>query len=278
MTAPVTVKVDMKPFNDSLHALGKGLNMSVNRLLPYHAASVWKTAMNRTKTLKTKTVDRAAKVRALNDIGLSSKQTRGDAASTSINLGLRGDYGRVFVRLKPPTGKPRFVKTHDPVFSKNLVSAKTGKPVNLRKDYEQAAVADVREFKAAYRERLKLAKNTTHFGKQSFLSALQDLNRLFGIDWMKVPPVGVPGLNKILKAADRNGKTHKNGYAAIRIKDPKKLTIEMENHFPSDKIEAAKKIQSAIQSRQSAINREMRIGLFKDMEKVLQRYPFMKIR
>lgn len=276
MTQPVTVKVDMRPFNESLDALAKGLNMSVNKALPYHTASVWKTAMNRTKTLKVKAVDRAAKVRALNDIGLSSKQTRGDSASTSINLGIRGDYGRVFVQLRTPNGKRRFVKTHDPRFSRNLVSSRTGKPVNLRKDYLQSANADVAEFKAAYRDRLATAKNTTHFGKQSFISALNDLQLLTGVNWMDVPPKRVPGLAKILKATDRNGKSWKNGYAAIRIKDPKRLTIEMENHFPSDAAKVAQSIQSAIASRKAAIDREMRTGVFKDMEKVAQRYPFMK--
>lgn len=277
MTQPVTVRVDLKPFNDSLDALAKGLNKSVTELLPYHAASVWKTAMNRTRTLTTKSIERAAKVRALNDIGLSSKQTRGQSAATSINMGIRADYGRVFLQVRPPNGKRRFIKTHDPAFGKNLVSSRSGKPVKLPTQYEKAVDADVGEFKSGYRERLATAKNTTHFGKQSFLSALQDLHRLTGIDWTKITPLNVPGLAKIMKATDRKGRSHRNGYAAIRVRDPKRMTIEMENHFPSDAAKAEQSINSAIITVDARIKRETKVGLFNNLSEVVKRYPFLKI-
>jgi hypothetical protein len=271
------VTVNLKDFSLSLDALANALKRSNEQVLPYHVASIVKTAMNRTKTVDRAKIDRNTKVRTIRQLGLNTKAIYGDPAATSINLGVRGDYGRVYLRLKPKSGKPRFIKTHDPVFRKNLTSSKTGKPVNIRPDYLNLIQADVNEFKAVLREKTALAKNLPHFGKASWLPILFDLKNIFGIDWMDAPPKSVPGLAKILKATDRNGKTWRNG-SARKLSSGESLLIEIENHFPAlEKAGLTEKLNGAIVTRKRAIDREMRTGVFDDWEQLQTRYPFMKV-
>jgi hypothetical protein len=273
----VTATLDQRGFAQSLDMLAKGLKKSRDEVLPYHTASCIKRAMIITKSWDSAAYEKNIRLLSLREKKLTRKDDLGNAA-TQINIGQRGTYGRVFLRLRPTGGKPRFIKTHDPVFAKNLTSNKSGKEFRIKPDYLAHVDSDVADYKQIEANKSKQQKGRMFLAKHSWIGPLNDMRFLFGIDWLNdVPPLSVPGLKKILGGTDRRGIQHKNGGIKIIRNDTEKLNIYVMNWLPSAaKWQIQQKMDSAIASRKSAIMRETRAKVFADLEQIARRYPFMK--
>lgn len=280
-TAPkATVAINLTAFHQSLRDFSRATGVSAQKLLPYHVCSVMKRAMNSTRSWSPKKWETNQWMRTNDKLGMSSALKSAQSgrsrpmSMTNINIGRRSDAaGRTWLRLRPKgSKKPNFIMMREKGFKKGPMKPTWERAINR---YSPMVDADVSRFESELKSNKTKAKDSTHFAKNSFLPIMEDMRLLFGVDWMLVPPLRVPGLAKILKATDRNGRTHRNGSTRVIDRSTSKLKILVTNRFP-DTEEVRNKINSAIISRRNALANDIKHGVFKSADEVAKRYPFIK--
>lgn len=276
-----SVTVNLTEFYKATDELAKQAGMSVEEIWPIQAASVVKTAMNRTKSW-----DKARhklegdyRLRAAKDMGIAGK--RRTQETTSINLGIKAPYGRVFHKFtkrkgaKYPNQKRKgpygFAMSHAAGFDPQPLKGWDMKDrLNIR--------ADINEFKALVGEYMEGFEEKLYFSKRSWYDILVSLSKQAKFNINDIPPTRIVGLRKIKRATAADGHVYVNGMSKITGKASfGNFVVHVQNSFP----EAVKNklniiLGQAINARRRAIYKDIEKGVFADIKKRSKKYPFIK--
>jgi hypothetical protein len=162
---------------------------------------ILKAWAGRTSVATQAQVDLRTRVRVVRDLDLTGGK-RNREASISVNAGLRGPFGRVFMRKRDGTGWRR---THEAGFRPIWQHYKRGDWIDL-----QEAVADVRL--GIQREQPR-GRRSIGFARQSVVQIADSL----GIDLGRVAGGGLSGagLAKARASMASNGRSYRNGFGIM---------------------------------------------------------------
>lgn len=224
------------------------------------AGSILKVCAARTKVAKAARAEIDARRMALR---------KGDARSSnyervSVTIGMRGNavYGKVW-RLTGTRDRLGVQQTHGANFAP------------LHRHYGDEAWNDIQRVIARFLGALKVArpaiKGAAGLARQSWVQIADDL----GIRLEDVPggTLSAAALSRARRAIATNGRSYKSGQAR-EFGEAKKFTIQLTNNLPyGRKITLDRVLAGAIQGRVKFFERNVALGVFENLDKMLKAYP-----
>lgn len=246
--------------------------VSVKATIRAEAGSILKTCASRTKVAKANNIALNARLFIVKQLGYA--HGRSDLVSNghiAINVGIRGDFGKVWQSVVKTSGPKKgtlgWQQTHGPNF----------KPLN--RHFGQKRWTDLQEavsdFKYEEKKRLPLAKRSAGLARQSWLLIGDDL----GIRLEDVPggSISAAGLAKARAALASDGRAYKNG-TAREMGEARRFSITLTNQLPyGRRINLDRVLVSAIQGRVKFFERNVSLGVFQSLDKMLKAYPGVRV-
>ena len=264
---------ELDKFAAAMRAIAQVSQVNGEEVVRGEAGVILKTWAGRTKVAtEAKAVLRGRK-RLIKRIGLTSAPDPGDI---SINVGLKGQAGRVWVRSPAkrhghPAGRPFRIAgmlmddgsfTASPYHQKNAIWGQLMRTTGLAGPAIARAVA--------------AAKKTIGLGRQSII---QIADRL-GIKLETVKGGGALGATAIAKARAAlasNGQLYVNGLASVS-KTADHFSITLINNYPrgmAQKMDST--LAGVIAGRVKFFERNMGEGVFLAQSRVAKAYPFLQV-
>lgn len=264
---PVKVRVDAsaigRRYGAALREMARLSGFPIAQVLKAEAGSILKTWAGRTKIAKAKQVTIRGRVKAARALGFTQARTPGDV---TVNAGLKGPYGRVWVRTK----NNKWRMAMGPGF----------KPVPVR--WERGTWTDIEEavhdFGRVERKMIQQGKRSVGLSRQSVIQIADAL----GIDLSTVPGTGISpaGIAKARAALASNGAYHKNGTgSSLFVNATERATIRMINTLPYNvSANMDRTLQLVIAGRAGYFERNYRLGVFKTLGGIAAKYPGLSVR
>lgn len=251
-------------FSESIRTLSKLTGFSERTVTLAECGIVLKTCAGRTKVAAPKTIDVRAQVRALRTLGLTGGASNREA-NVSINAGLRGPYGKVFLRKKDGVGWRR---THNAGFQVINRHYKKGDWIDI-----QEAIADAnREMDKARRA----GQQSAGLSRQSWVQMADDL----GITLEDVPGGGISaaGLKKARAAMASNGKVYANGYASATDDPGRAFYATLTNRLPYwPKLHFDSILAGVIAGRAKFFQQNVERAVFASYAETVRKYPWLRL-
>lgn len=227
------------------------------------AGSILKKCAALTKVAPIEKVDRGAKLRALKSLKLTG------GGEISINAGIRGTFGRVFIRKKPGSiGGAKYRRTHEPEFS----------PLNQHYKDEQWARLQlaIAQAKTTVATATKDARSSAGLARQSWVMIATSL----GIDLTRVPGGGISNktIREAAAARARGNKLYENGLSREE-QTQERYFVTLINRLPyGRKLRLDSTLQAAIAGRVSYITANMARGAFDSIDSVIKKFPRWQLK
>lgn len=265
---PAKVTFDMtnaeRNFSRVMDELAKLPGFDRRTVVMAEAGSILKKCAALTKVAPLDKIDRGAKLRALKSLKLTG------GGDISINAGIRGDYGRVFIRKLPNSRSPgnsKYRRTHDAPFRALNQHYKDAQWENLSNTIDNA--------QQAIGKATKDAKASAGLARQSWIQIAASL----GIDLTRVPGAGLSAkdIRAALASRARGDKLYENGIAREEKKN-ESYFVTLINRLPyGRRIGLDKTLRAAIAGRVSYITVNMAKGAFDSIESVIKKFPRWKL-
>lgn len=233
------------------------------------AGSILKQCVNRTKIANPARIDVRTRVAVLHAIGLTK---RSGVGGITINAGVRGEIGRVWVETNGGRGKGKPFKLAGQQNSDG--SAFT--PEN--RHWKSGTWTDIKEAAAdsgnQLASRIPMGRQSAGLARQSWVQIADEL----GIRLESVPGGGSSAaIAKARQAMASNGRYYLNGLAAQNEQQGKSYFVTLINRLPYHaKAGLDAVLASVIAGRVGLYRRTFANGAFQSVQKAARNYPWMK--
>lgn len=234
-------------------------------VLKAEAGSILKKWAGETEVATQAFVDRRARLKVTRAWGVSGSSSRGSRKADhaiTVNAGVRGVAGRMFILKKDGSG---FRRTHEAGF----------RPLNQH--YKPAQWRDLNEVahgvQADWQKNIPLARRSVGLARQSVVQIADSL----GIDLIKVAGQGVSsaGIAKARAAMASNGRSYRNGSSVVGGTDVKPY-IDLINSLPyatSPRLGMDTALAGVIAGRTKYFQKSYEKGAFDSFEKTARAFP-----
>lgn len=261
---PAKVTFDMtnaeKNFALVMDKIGELPGFDRRKVILAEAGSILKRCAALTKVAPQERIDRGAKLRALKSLKLTG------GGEISINAGIRGDYGRVFIQKSPTSRNPggsKYRRTHNANFA----------AINqhYRDDQWARLVKAIDDAQEAIGSATKDARKSAGLARQSWIQIATNL----GIDLSRVPGAGLSAkaIREAAASRARGNRLYENGIAREEKKN-ESYFVTLINRLPyGRKIGLDQTLRAAIAGRVSFISLNMAKGTFDSIDSVIKKFP-----
>jgi hypothetical protein len=253
-------------FSQSLRTLAKLQGFSEQTVTTAEAGVVLKTCAGRTKVAKPDAVSRSARVRTLRGLGFT--RTAGPESIT-INAGLRGAAGRVWLR----TRKDKYQLVGQ--MSDNAQKLTPSKYHLRAGDY-----TDVKEAAADYglalKRALPAALESAGLARQSWVQIADQI----GLVLEDVPGGGASpaAIAKARRVLASNGRSYQNGTGTTAFEENKSFFITLINRLPyNTKIGLDAVLLSTLAGRARYFEQNVARGVLASHAETVRAYPWLKL-
>lgn len=267
----------MADYSQALRRLAQLTGMDQRQVLLAEAGAILKTWAGRTKVAKTEDADRRTRIAVIGPRGLELSKAS-EPGDVSVNMGVRGSFGRVWVRSP-------YKRHHDakagtrPYRLAGVIDAKSlsFRPMNYH--WKTGTWVDITEAVAdvtsKLRSKIPKGRRATGLARQS---VIQIADRL-GIDLNAVKGGGISaaGIAKARKALATTGIQYQNGTGNSEG-DGIKSTVTLINNLPSGvKQGMDRTLLGIINGRQKFFQQSYAKGAFDTMTRTARAYPWLRV-
>jgi hypothetical protein len=267
----------MRQYGQALRRLAELSGFDQRAVLLGEAGVILKTWAGRTKVATNREADRRTwrHVIGPDGLGLNAKRVQAPG-DISVNMGIRGQFGRVWVRTsgRRGSGRPyRLAGTIDPrsyAFRPENRHWKRGTWVDIKE-----AAEDV-----AYEGRKKIPKGraATGLARQSVVQIADAL----GIDLLSVKGGGslsAAGIAKARAAMATSGRQHKNGTGSVAGEQINTVVTLMNNlpYATKPSVGMDKTLRGILAGRAKFFQQSYAKGAFDTMTSAARAYPWMRV-
>jgi hypothetical protein len=259
-----TLTIDATGFRRAILGLSQFTPLGVRAVIRAEAGSILKACAGDTKVATQDQVDLRTRVRTIRDLDLTGGK-RNREATISVNAGLRGPFGRVFMRKRDGTGWRR---THEAGFKPLHQHYRRGDWIDL-----QEAIATVR---SALRRAIPAARGAIGLARQSWVQIADD----FGTPLERVPggKLSAAGIAKARAAIASTGQQYRNGQAR-EYSDNRTFVLTLINRLPfGRKIQLDSILARHVNGRARYFEQNLARGVFDNMAHTLRAYPGLRIQ
>lgn len=260
---------ELKKFSEAGRVIAAAVGVSVETWARAEAGVILKTWAGRTKVAPEKRLERGGLLRAYREArrkaGFSTYKGGVEPGQASINLGIRGPFGRVWYRTRTP-GR-RFQMAYGKGFSSGRRVPNADWP---------GVSALVSDFRAHYAGLVAAAKRAAGLSRQSIVQIADDL----GIRLEDVKGGGNlsgAGIAKARNALASNGQHYRNGYGIVG-QTAREFFVTLVNRYP--KIGALfmdVTLQGVIAGRLAYFQRHLEEGTFVSAKEAARAYPYVEV-
>ncbi len=255
---------ELRKFTDAGNAIAKAAGASFEEWAHGESEvilSMWAAGVAVTKLAP---AENRARVRVMRDLGFTGGNPNRES-NISINAGIRGPRGRVFLRKKAGGGN-QWRRTHDANFQPLWQHYKDGDWIDL-----QEAIRDVQ---VGWAKAVVAAKGALGLARQSIVQIGDSL----GLH-IERATVGLSGseIAQARSAVASNGQHYQNG-EGVEEKSPTKYSIELICKYP--KIQQARIDQALIQTigrRIGFFQRNAAAHVFDSIAQTARAYPYLQV-
>lgn len=265
MKATLDAKAAVGAYHRAFQTMKILPGFSHREILRAEAGVILKTWAGETKVSTQDRADRGSRLRAIRGLGLTGGKRNPDADIT-VNAGIRGPYGRVFMRKRNSqslSGRNRWRRTHEAGFKPLWQHYKRGDWIDL-----QEAVGDV---KRAVAREIPMGRGSIGLSRQSVVQIADDLRIDLGrVAGGRLSPAG---LAKARAAIASNGRSYRNGQGS-QGGDEIRFQIHLLNRLPYNaKIGMDRQLVSILQRRAKFIETAYAKGAFRSIDRAARSFP-----
>ncbi len=259
----------MADYSQALRRLAQLSGFDQKQVLLAEAGAILKTWAGRTKVVKQADADKRSWISVLGKRGLDLGSAR-EPGDISVNMGVRGNFGRVWVRTD--RGKFKLAGQIDP-------RSYDFRP--MQHHWKRKTWIDIKEVAAdvAFQARKKLPKGRQAAGlaRQSVVQIADALN----IDLLAVKGGGISaaGIAKARAAIATTGRAHRNGAGTVTGQEIQ-TTVRLINSLPyasAPKVAMDTTLRGIIAGRVKFFYTSYAKGAFDTMTKTARAYPWLRV-
>lgn len=260
---------ELKKFSESGQVIAGVMGTSVELWARSEAAVILKAWAGKTKVGAESKLERRGLIeayrRARRAVGFSVYKGGVEPGQASINLGIRGTFGRVWYRTRK-NGK--FQPTHAAGFRTPVWRIKSDDwlPVGRLVD----------DFRASYQRIVDQFKASAGLSRQSIVQIADDL----GIRLEDVQGGGTlsaVGIQKARNALATNQQRYRNGFGIIG-RDAREFYVTLVNRYPkAGPLFMDQTLMQVISGRLGYFKRNLEEGVFLSVEKTAKKYPYLQV-
>lgn len=252
-----------------IRSMAKLTGFSEQEITKGIAGRVLKKWAGYTRVAKPAIIERNARLRALRGLELSRGKAGNRGSSITINAGIRGPAGLVWLR----TEKKRFSLA-------GRIDPKTGRFIANWRHYRDGDWTDINEaaqdYGIALKRQRKLGKRAAGLARQSVIQIADSI----GIDLAKVPGSGISsaGIAKARRAIATDGQPHINGYGTEQGSGGK-YSVRLVNQYPfmiKSNIDAG--LRFAMSGEVGYFRKNVSRGVFGSIRNIARAYPWLKVQ
>jgi hypothetical protein len=245
-------------FAKVVNELGRLQGFDREKIIRAEAGSILKKCMGETKVASLAKIEAGANLRTAKGLGLTG------GGEVSINVGLRGPFGRVFARKLNGSG---YRRTHDEGFA----------PLNYHyKDATWAKISTaIADYRSALVRVLAQAKLSAGLARQSWLLIAESL----AINLLATPGGGISAgaIQQAAAARGHNGKIYPNGTGS-ESRDSGLYFMTLTNRLPYGRnLGFANMLSAAVAGRASYIQNAIAKGALSSYEKTVRAFKGWKV-
>lgn len=269
-TATGFSETELKKFSEAGRVIASAIGVSVETWARAEASVILKTWAGRTKVASDAKLGRRGLMQAYRDarrhanFGGANKGSARPGEAT-INLGIRGPFGRVWYRTR--RGQQKFQQ----VFTSGF-----GRGWHIKSSDWPTINAMVEEFRQSYRATVAAAKRAAGLSRQSIVQIADDL----GIRLEDVQGGGTlsaAGIAKARAAIASNGQHYRNGYGIIS-RTAKEFFVTLVNRYPKiGPLFMDVTLQGVIAGRLKYFERNLEEGTFLSAKNAARAYPYVAV-
>lgn len=260
---------ELRKFSESGRVIAAAMDTSVELWARAEAAVILKAWAGKTKVGAESKLERRGLIeayrRARRAVGFSVYKGGVEPGQGSINLGIRGTFGRVWYRTRK-NGK--FQGTHAAGFRTPVWRIKNDDWLPL------ARLVD--DFRSSYRRIVEQFKASAGLSRQSIVQIADDL----GIRLEDVKGGGTlsaVGIAKARAALASNGQTYRNGIGIVG-KTAREFYVTLVNRYPkAGPLFMDKTLMQVISGRIGYFKRNLEEGAFLSLEQAAKKYPYLAV-
>lgn len=262
--ASAKTEVDSRKFMAAMTGIQRNLRVPMRTVIRTEVASILKQCAGDTKVATQAKADVRSRTKVTRDLGYSGRDRGKGAHPITVNSGMRGEVGRVFILKKDGSG---FRRTHNKNFDPLNQHYKQIQWYDL-----QDAVADVR---SGWANAIPLGRAAIGLARQSWIQIADAI----GIKLESVPGGGISaaGLAKARNAIASDGRAYSNGQAA-EFQTNQTYIAELVNSLPyGRKAKLDRVLVRRINGRAAFFAKNVKLGVFNSVSKILAAYPGFKV-
>lgn len=260
----ISAAVDTRRFNNAINQIAYNIQRPVKAVVRSEVGSILKQCVGETKVATQAKADVRSRTKVTRDLGYSGRSRGKGSHPITVNSGMRGDVGRVFMLKKDGSG---FRRTHDKNFIPLHQHYKRIQWLDL-----QDAIADV---KSGWANAIPVGRAAIGLARQSWVQIANSL----GIDLKAVPGgrVSAAAIAKAEAAIASDGQYYTNGQGQA-FSTNKSYIARLINSLPYNrKAYLDKIVLSVVRRRTQFFRRNMAMGVFQDIQKTLKAYPGFRV-
>lgn len=269
-------EVELRKFSEAGRTIAAAVDVSVALWARAESGVILKTWAGRTKVASDRSLSVSGLIRAYRVVrrvagfGSGGNKGRTGPGEASINLGLRGVFGKVYYRTRKAGaagGRAGFQDAYGPSFSR-------GKHITPR---DWASVSGmVENFRAHWRAAVEAARRSAGLSRQSIVQIADDLN--IPLETVKGGgTLSSSGIDKARRARPSNGQSYTNGYAVVSD-SAKAFYLTLVNRYPKiGPLFMDMTLQGVIMGRLRYFERNLAEGTFLAASRVAKAYPYLEV-
>jgi pyruvate/2-oxoglutarate dehydrogenase complex dihydrolipoamide acyltransferase (E2) component len=264
---PVSPRLDVERittgYSQALRRMSVLTGFSPQEVLRAEAGSILKTWAGRTRIARTAQIELNERIRTIRRLGYTTARQRGDA---TVNAGLRGPFGRVWLRTHPTSSK--FVLARGAKFA----------PVDTRfgPRFQANAARAESEVLAALSKNLPRARRAAGLARQSVVQIADAL----GLDLARIPGGGISAsaLAKARAAVASSGRAYRNGTGRTGG-DAARAYVQLTDTLPYGRqIGMDRTLLLVLAGRSAYFRRNYTAGVFKSLQNTARAYPGLTVQ
>lgn len=273
---PIAVKFDGQAaaaaYSRAFRRLAQLQGFSQHEILRAEAGSILKRWAGLTKVATPAQADARTRLRVVRGLGYTRAPDRGDV---TVNAGIRGPYGRVWIKAREGRGRRGYLLAMGPNFTQptgkavfNKFSPTSGAATRKWVANVNDAVADVQ---AGVGRQIPIGRRAIGMSRQSVVQIADKL----GIDLLAVRGQGVSpsGVIKARAAIASNGRAYQNG-VGYQGGERDKAYIDLINRLPyGPKIGMDRTLARVLATRAKFIETSYEKGAFDSMRNAARSFP-----
>jgi hypothetical protein len=262
-------EIELKKFSEAGRVISAAVGTSIETWARAEAGVILKTWAGRTKVATQQKTDIRSRLRAIRELGLTG---RDPGTNITINAGIKGAYGRVYLR----TVRGKWRRTHDANFKK--VSGYRGQ--GSGDHYKDVDWIDIKE---AIFDTARTVARMMPQGRRAIGLARQSVVQIadqLGIRLESVAGGGNlsgAGIAKARAAIASNGTRYQNGTAIISD-TAKSFYLTLVNRYPKiGPLFMDRTLQGVIAGRIKYFERNLAEGTFLSASRAAKAYPYVEV-